>query len=216
MQLLEFGHSGMPVLVFPTSMGRFFEYEDRGMVDVLSHKINAGQLRLFCVDSVDSESWYNRSVSPHVKVQRHISYENYLLHEVLPLMGSHKIAVTGCSFGGFHAVNFALRHPDRTHYCVSMGGAYDLTSFVGDYRGEDFYLNQPLLFLPNDSDPWFWEQYQSLGLVLATGENDICKPDNLRLAKVLQQRSIPHQLAVWGDNTGHDWPWWEYMAAVYF
>jgi len=30
MELLIFGHAGARVLVFPTSMGRFFEWEDRG------------------------------------------------------------------------------------------------------------------------------------------------------------------------------------------
>ena len=29
MELLIFGHSGIPLLVFPTSMGRFFDYESR-------------------------------------------------------------------------------------------------------------------------------------------------------------------------------------------
>jgi hypothetical protein len=30
MELLVFGHAGARMLVFPTSMGRFFEWEDRG------------------------------------------------------------------------------------------------------------------------------------------------------------------------------------------
>ena len=32
METLVFGHAGAPLLVFPSSMGAFFEYEDRGMV----------------------------------------------------------------------------------------------------------------------------------------------------------------------------------------
>ena len=31
MELLVFGHTGARVLVFPTSMGRFFQWEDSGM-----------------------------------------------------------------------------------------------------------------------------------------------------------------------------------------
>jgi esterase/lipase superfamily enzyme len=50
------------VLVFPTSGGRFFEYEDRGMVNALLPKIDRGELQIICVDSVDQESWYNRSI----------------------------------------------------------------------------------------------------------------------------------------------------------
>src|ERR1700719_596773 len=39
MELLVFGHAGLPVLVFPTSGGRFYEFEDRGMVGALGGKI---------------------------------------------------------------------------------------------------------------------------------------------------------------------------------
>ena len=44
-ELLVFGHGGMPVLVFPTSGGRFFDFEDRGMVAALGARIDAGQLQ---------------------------------------------------------------------------------------------------------------------------------------------------------------------------
>src|SRR6266550_1442466 len=61
MEALVFGHAGRPLLVFPSSQGRFFEYEDAGMIRTLAPKIDAGQLQVFCVDSVDSESLYNKN-----------------------------------------------------------------------------------------------------------------------------------------------------------
>src|ERR1051325_10185076 len=60
MELLAFGHAGFPVVVLPTSGGRFFEYEDRGMIAALTPKIDRGELQVICVDSVDQESWYNK------------------------------------------------------------------------------------------------------------------------------------------------------------
>ena len=39
MEMLIFGHAGTPLLVFPTSMGKFFEYEDRGMIEVLARRV---------------------------------------------------------------------------------------------------------------------------------------------------------------------------------
>jgi esterase/lipase superfamily enzyme len=36
MELLIFGHAGAKVLVFPTRQGRFFDYENWGLVDALS------------------------------------------------------------------------------------------------------------------------------------------------------------------------------------
>src|SRR5438270_9299430 len=101
MELLVFGHAGMPVLIFPTSQGKFFEYEDRGMTGVLGGKLDSGGAQLFCVDSVDSESWYNRGVHPSVRVARHEQYEQYLLREVLPFIAQKNqnanLVTTGCS-----------------------------------------------------------------------------------------------------------------------
>src|ERR671931_1475225 len=121
MEVLVFGHAGTPVLVSPTSGGRFFDFEDRGMIRALSAKIENGDLHLFCADSVDAESWYNKSVHPRQRVLRHLQYERYLLHELIPFLRwenhSAQLVLAGCSFGGYHAVNFALKHPDITTQC---------------------------------------------------------------------------------------------------
>src|SRR5580698_7040104 len=138
MEMLIFGHAGLPAVVFPTSCGRFFEFEDRGMVGAVGGAIDAGQVQLFCVDSVDAESWYNRNVGPRWRIARHLQYEDYVMREVLPLLrqknGNPLLGAIGCSFGGFHAVNIALRHPDVFTGFLSMSGAFDLSSFLGGYH----------------------------------------------------------------------------------
>ena len=58
MELLVFGHAGAKVLVFPTRDGRFYEYENLGIVESLRYKIEQGWLQLYCVDSVYAESFY--------------------------------------------------------------------------------------------------------------------------------------------------------------
>jgi|SRR6266850_527678 len=219
MEMLSFGHSGTPVLVFPTSQGRFFEYEDRGMVGTLGDKLDGGWLQIFCADSVDSDSWYNRSAHPYWRVQRHLQYERYLLNDVLPLIRrknpAQRLLLTGCSFGAYHALNFSLRHPDLVTDCVTMGGAFDIKQFMDGWYSDDVYFNNPPDFLPNLSDPWHLDHYRHMSIVLATGEHDMCWNDNERLAAMLRAKQIPHQLDVWGDSTGHDWPWWQKMARVY-
>ena len=85
MELLIHGHAGARVLVFPTSQGRFYEYEDRGMVDNLAGQLENGQLQLYCVDSVDAESFYCHWAHPAGRIIRHLQYEDYILNEVLPL-----------------------------------------------------------------------------------------------------------------------------------
>jgi esterase/lipase superfamily enzyme len=219
MELLVFGHAGLPAVVFPTSCGRFFEFEDRGMVGAISGEIEAGRLQLFCVDSVDAESWYNRNVGPRWRIARHMQYEDYVMHEVLPLVrqknGNPLLAAAGCSFGGFHAANIALRHPHIFTGFLSMSGAFDLSNFLGGYHDQDVYFNQPMQYLPNMNDWWHLERYRRNSYVLATGEHDQCWNQNERLGHIMQAKGIPVRLEVWGHGAGHDWPWWRQMIQTY-
>ncbi len=49
MELLAFGHAGARTLVFPSRDGRFYDYENWGMVRALASTIAAGNLQLFTV-----------------------------------------------------------------------------------------------------------------------------------------------------------------------
>ena len=220
MELLSYGHGGQPVLVFPTSRGRFFEYENSGMIQALAGKIDQGHLQVFCVDSVDAESWYNRSIHPHDRVRRHMTYEEYILFEIVPLMkgrgGAQQISTTGCSLGAYHALNFAMRHPDVTSACISMSGAFDMKSFMDGYYDNDFYFNNPMDYLPNVDDPWFLDRYRQMRLVLAAGDWDICLGENYRMAEILGRKVIPHWLDIWSGGERHDWPLWQRMAVKFF
>jgi esterase/lipase superfamily enzyme len=219
MELLVFGHAGLPVVVFPTSGGRFFEFEDRGMVAALAGKIDAGHLQLYCVDSVDMESWYNRQIAPRRRIARQIEYEKYVLGEVVPLVRSKnpetRLTALGCSFGGYHAVNFALRHPEIFTGVLSMSGAFDLVSFLDGYYDQDCYYNLPTHYLPHLDDPWFLERLRRNSFILATGWDDQCLGQNQELDRILSAKGIPHQLFIWETLNSHDWPTWERMAREY-
>ncbi|MFZ2878070.1 MAG: hypothetical protein WA009_00905, partial [Phototrophicaceae bacterium] len=109
MELLIFGHAGARVLVFPTSRGKYYEWEDRGMWNKLSWFIDNGHLQFYCVDSVDGESWYNRNAHPGQRAWRQTQYDNYLYNEVVPLSRSKNpnpfLITLGASFGAYHAMN---------------------------------------------------------------------------------------------------------------
>jgi esterase/lipase superfamily enzyme len=219
MELLVFGHAGLPVMVFPTSGGRFYEFEERGMVASLGGKIDAGQVQLYCVDTVDAESWYNKQVPPRWRIARHVQYDDYLIHEVVPLVRQknhdwHLVSL-GCSFGGYHAVNVVLRHPDVFTGFLSMSGAFDLRNFLGGYYDQDVYFNQPMDFLHNLSDPWFFDHYRRNSYVLATGWDDQCLWQNQRLDGIMSWKGIPHKLFVWDSFNSHDWPTWMRMIDHY-
>jgi esterase/lipase superfamily enzyme len=220
MEILVFGHAGTPVLVFPTSMGRFYDYEDRGMVGELAGSLDRGSVQLFCIDSVDAESLYNKSISPRTRIARHTQYDRYVRREVVSFTHgknpARNLVVTGCSFGGYHAVNFALRYPSEVAGCISMSGVFDIKPFLDGYYDEDVYFNNPVDYLPNLSDESYLNLYRTkLRLVLAAGEWDICLDANRRMSDILREKGVNHHLDLWGDGTKHDWPWWRRMAHKY-
>ncbi|MDE3162919.1 MAG: esterase family protein [Acidobacteriota bacterium] len=219
MELLVFGHGGLPVLVFPTSGGRFFEFEDRSMVAALADRLGSGGLQLFCVDSVDNESWYNRNVPPRWRIARHIQFEDYLTGEVVPLIrqknqDAHLVAL-GCSFGGYHAANIAFRHPDLFTGLLSMSGAFEISSFLHGYYDRDCYFHLPTHYLPGMQDPWYLERFRRNTYVLATGWDDQCLEQNRTMDRILNEKGIPHKLYIWDSWNSHDWPTWQRMVQQY-
>ncbi len=225
MELLVFGHAGARVLVFPTRHGRFFDYENFGLVAALTDTISAGNLQLFCVDSVDQESLYALSRPPHERIRRHQQYERYILEEVLPLtrqlnpqpfMISH-----GCSLGAFHAVNIALRHPQHFAKVVALSGRYDLSTPVSDFAGlfdnyydEDIYYHTPNHFLPNLADTDTLAELRRLEITIAIGIEDPFLGSNLALSEALNAHDIQHELFVW-DGRAHKAKYWRQMVQLY-
>ena len=217
MELLVFGHAGTPYLVFPSSMGAFYEYEDTGMIGAVAEKLRHGALQLFCVASADRESWYNRAAHPRQRVERALAYEKYLLNDVVPLVRQRNpngLGVTGCSFGAYQALTFALRHPDVVMSCVAMSGSYDIHQFLNGYYDQDCYFLCPTDFLPSLGDPWYLDRYRQRKWVLTTGEHDICLRESERMSNLMSAKHIPHSLHVW-QGMWHDWPWWQKMAQAY-
>jgi esterase/lipase superfamily enzyme len=219
MHLLRFGHAGWPMLVFPTSQGSMHEYEDRGMVWAVADKIDAGQLQLVCVSTIDDQTFYARDRHPRARLDRYLAYERYLLDDVVPFVkgvsGSDTMGLTGCSFGACHAFTLALRHPDVFTSCIAMGGAFDLSRFLDGYSDLDSYLLSPPQFLAHLGDEWFLSRIRRNKWVLVTGERDICRAATEQAAALLAARQVPHSLHVWGNGSEHDWPEWVKMARAY-
>jgi esterase/lipase superfamily enzyme len=225
MELLVFGHAGAKVLVFPTREGRFYDYENWGLVDALRHSIEGGHIRLFCVDGVDSESLYCRSTPPAARTARHRQYESYILHEVIPFMHSNGgvpcLIGHGCSIGAYHAITLALRHPTLFCRVVAMSGRYDLTRPAGmfedlfsGYYDEDIYFLTPNHFLPNLRDPYLLDPMRHMHITLAVGEYDPFRESNRVLSQALGDQGIPHHLAIWLGEA-HKARYWREMLPHY-
>lgn len=211
MDLLVFGHGGAPVLVFPTSKGKYFEYEDRGMINALSYHIQAGWVQLFCVDSIDDHSWYNYDSHPGKRSWNHHLYDQYLLHEVIPFISQKAqhdyLITTGCSFGAYHAMNFGLKYPDLVKCIISMGGIFSIKDYIMGWYDDYAYHNCPEDFVPGLHGEQL-ERIRNQKIILATGEHDICRGYNEHFAHLLYGKGIWYQFDIWA-GAGHDWPWWQ-------
>ena len=220
MELLVFGHAGARALVFPTSRGKFYEWEDRGMFgsDGLGYAIDQGWLQVYCVDSVDNESWYNAGAHPGHRGYRQTQYMNYVASEVMPLSRSKNsnpfLLVLGASFGAYHAAAFAFKFPDMTGRMIGMSGVYDIKRFTGGYSDDNVYFNNPMDFIQHESDSGRLEALRRIDIILATGKDDSLRRESERLSSVLWQRDIGNALRLW-DGWSHDWPYWKHMLSLY-
>ena len=224
MELLVFGNAGTPVLFFPTRSARFYDFENWKIIDALRPKIEAGQLQIYCVDSIDCESFYSQ-IAPPLRILRHIQYEEYILKEIIPFIKKSnpekKLIVAGCSLGGYHAVNIALRHPTVFTKVVGMSSRYDLTislPFFDDlfqgYSDENIYYNMPNYFVPQISDPKILKQLRKLKIILVIGREDIFLNNNEQLSDALLKIKVPHDFFIW-EEEAHRPRYWREMVKLY-
>lgn len=225
MEFLVFGHAGAPVLFFPTRTARFYDYEDWHVIDRIAHKIEQGWLQVYCVDSVDIESFYSKETHPSERIKRHIQYEKYILGELMPFMkgqnNNHFIISAGCSLGAYHAINIAFRHPHLFGKVVGMSGRYDLTigaekfpDLLDGFMDENIYFNMPTQFIANLHDATTLALLRKLEIVLAIGREDPFLPNNLLLCAELNHKKIDCHLHLW-NGEAHRSKYWQAMVDWY-
>ena len=80
------GSYGRPVLVFPTSEGRAEDSETNGMVDAVRPLIEAGRVKLYCLDSWDGGSWYRHDLPLEERARLHEAYERWVVEGAVPFV----------------------------------------------------------------------------------------------------------------------------------
>lgn len=225
MELLVHGHAGSRVLVFPTRGGRFFDFENWRLVESLRHHIEQGWIQLFCVDSVDNESFYCDWAHPSGRIQRHQEYERYLLNEVLPFTLRQNpnpcLMSLGCSMGAYHAMNIALRHPHLFKRVLSLSGRYALNEQNGSFRdlldgwhSEDVYLHMPCHYLKDMPEGEQLDRIRALDIRFVVGVDDEFYQNNLYFRWILESKGISHTFLCW-DGESHRARYWRQMLPQY-
>ena len=214
-----YGHWGRPVLVFPSEQGRASDFADNGMVDAVAPLIDGGRVKLYCVDSYDSQSWAAQHRPLEDRGRAHGGYRSWIVDQVAPFIaddcaGSVEIATAGCSLGAFHALNFALQRADLFPLALCFSGNYDPSAWnAWGERGEETYFNNPLDYVPNlNGDHLDWLRSR-LSVLLVCGQGQWedttgALDSTRRVAGLLAEKGIRHELDLWGHDVPHDWPSW--------
>ncbi len=228
MEYKIYGTRGKPILVFPTSYGKFYQYEDFGMINEIADFINDGKIQLWACDSIDTETFHSEHWDIDQRIERHTQFERYIMNELVPSIldtskknnagEEQKIWVTGCSLGGYHAANFFFRHPFQFDGVIAMSGVYSTRIFFGDYMSEKVYFHSPNNYLANLTDDKYLSAYRK-GRILITSGQGAYEEDTLidmhRLEEILRDKAIPAQIDYWGHDVYHDWDWWRKQIRQY-
>jgi esterase/lipase superfamily enzyme len=214
--MLAYGHWGRPVLVFPSELGKRWDWEDTGMIGALGGLIDAGRVKVYCADGADEWSWRADAVPLEERASRHADYERWIVESVAPFIHADTggdIIVTGASFGAYHAANFALKRADLFPLAVCMSGVYDVSVVGWGERGDAVYFNNPLDYvqhLHGDHLDWLRSRV-SLLLVCGQGQWEDTTgalESTKAFAALLADKGIRHELDLWGHDVAHDWPSW--------
>lgn len=225
MDLLVFGHAGAKLLVFPTRDGRFWEYEQLGMIDRLADKIVAGSMQVWCLEGIAGETFYAGGARPTDRIRRYDAYERYVLEEVMPLMtrlNPHDCTIAhGLSLGAHHAADIAFRHPRLFRKLAAFSGRYDLTvavehfdDLLAGHYDDDVYFHMPNHYLPGLDCPATLAHLRRMDIVLVVGAEDPFLDDNRRLSGILSAKGVAHRLEIW-DGRAHRGSAWRHMAGIY-
>ena len=196
------------MLVFPSEGGSAWDFENNGIASCEGCSKAAGS-KLYCVDAFDSESWSHggsrsRSARGSTSATSRGSSTRWspFIHD--DLGGAQDILATGCSMGAFHAANFVLRRADLFPAAICLSGNYDVWTSPSEVAScprrppRLAALARSFLLVCGQG---MWED--------TTGALESTK----RLAWLLGEKGIRHELDLWGHDVPHDWPSWRAQIA---
>jgi len=219
-ELKAYGHGGHPFIIFPSSKGRFWDFEANGMIHAIWHWIGSGKIQVFCVDGIDHQSLFNKEAHPQDRAKRNREYCEAIMWDVVPYIRnlqpedkrSTPFAAAGCSWGAYHSINFLLKYPGTFATAICLSGVYSLDFLFGGNADGEVYFQDPLRYLPGISDLEYLGMLGKTKVVIVVGQGrweEESIRDSDKLCHLLHSKGI-HDVWYdkWGNDVDHDWPWW--------
>jgi esterase/lipase superfamily enzyme len=221
--VIAYGHYGRPMLAFPAERGNCWDYENQGMVGTIADLIDGGRVKLYCVDTIDGQTWQDASIPLEERARRHGLYEDWIVNHVAPFIqadcgGTQEIIVNGPSFGAYHAANFALKRADLFPLAICQSGIYDVSVVGWGERGDAVYFNNPgdyVAHLQGDHLDWLRTNVSIL-VICGQGQWEDTTgalEGSKHFAALLAEKGLRHELDLWGHDVPHDWPSWRAQLA---
>jgi S-formylglutathione hydrolase FrmB len=189
----------------------------------------AASYRIIIVTPEGNDGWFTDSaLSPNDK------YESYILQELIPDVERRFRAkserqargIAGLSMGGYGALKFAVKYPEKFVFAGSFSGALDIVSQTKEtLRGSEAILRTvDQTFGPPGSPTRqandLFKLYRELPaekipslpfLYFDSGTEDFVLPSNRAFQNLLLERKIPHESRLLPG--GHNWNYWNQQVA---
>ena len=228
MEYKRYGHAGRPMLVFPTSKGRFFQYEDFGAIGALSAFIEDGRIqsgRWTASTSRPSSpgTWTRRTAWPATTPISTMSARKSCRNSSLEAKASNggrelKPLLSGCSMGAYHAANFLFHYPELASGVIALSGVYSTRDFFGSALEGGIYYHSPLDYLPGLNDEALLARLRASRMIFCCGQGAWEEPmliETRELERSCATRKFPPGLTTGAPTSSHDWPWWHRPARIF-
>ena len=224
MRIKIYGHFGVPIICFPCQGKQSDDFMNNGMIDTLSDYIEAGLIKLYCLDANDDATVDNTSWDRGYATWMFDQYHEYVFEEVLPFVydkqGGYCLPyLFGMSMGATHSAICFFRRPDLFAGFLGISGNYDSSHWFSDHFDSYAYNNSPVHFLANmdPNHPWI-NEYNHKKMIVVVGSGaweHLVAYSNTWLKDVTDAKGINVWYNFWDENATHDWPSWKYQARYF-
>lgn len=216
----QYGTAGRPLIAFPEGDASCASWEEGGMVDALAGLLDAGRVRLFCVDSADDASWYAGYAPADYRLTSLGGYFDLVENELAQLVRNEAPdagapIVVGAGLGALNATIAMLRKPSLYGGLLALSGTYDAAWVVGDAMSDAWRAFSPVDLVRGLGDnPLLVKALSGLQLafVCGTGAGEEGGQTQRTLQGELEAAGVGATFEYWGADVDHSWGWWQEEA----
>lgn len=218
--LVVYGSKGQPVIAFPEADASCVCWENNGMVAALADLIEAGTIQLFCVDSLDDESWHATGALDEYRRQNLADWFDFIEHELLAFVGTTSTSrrrplLVGAGMGAMNVTVALLRKPAAYAGLLALSGTYDVRALVGDWAVPEWLAFSPVDLVANldpASDVVKALKDGQLAFVSGQEGSETGAWSQSLLEERMAALGIDATFELWGYDVSHDWCWWQEMC----